>query len=384
MEDCEFCPEAVAAALAQQGEAADLILCGQMAAMAESGQVPYDLSRHLGWPVVAGVEEMAWENDALRMIVRKSSALVKMTVRLPLVGVVGNCPAVLRAATLRQRMANRGKTAEITEVSRVSAPNPQLIRPQMGRSCTMLDPEKPETLSLIRRLMTQQERPAQQTACPASPGLTILPDTAEGRMEAVQLAKRTGAGLQFGGELLDITPDAVTVRTAVCGGNLHWIKNLSLPLVMTAADAPPREERTQPAWITEEQILEEAAPNRLPQAATAVICGCGMGSRASCDRARQLAQDLGAGFGLTRPAALNAWGRPNEIVGQSGAALRCTCCLVLGAAGAGAFVQGIERAETVIAVNTDPHALIFQHADYGLLMDAGTLVRKLLEGGDIL
>ena len=104
-----------------------------------------------------------------------------------------------------------------------------------------------------------------------------------------------------------------------------------------------------------------------------------MGNRVNCELARTLAQRLGGGFGLTRAAALSGWGEPAEIVGQSGAAIAPKVCLVLGASGAGAFAAGIEKAACVVAVNTDEKALIFRHADVGVIADAPLAIRALLD-----
>ena len=129
-----------------------------------------------------------------------------------------------------------------------------------------------------------------------------------------------------------------------------------------------------------EKLLIPAEKTGLQEAPLVFVCGNGMGSREACDRVRSLAKSLGAGFGLTRPGALNAWGGTQEIVGQSGWILSPGLTVTLGASGAGAFLLGIEKSETILAVNTDPNALIFRSADYGIRMDAGKFVEKLEEG----
>ena len=81
---------------------------------------------------------------------------------------------------------------------------------------------------------------------------------------------------------------------------------------------------------------------------------------------------------MTRPAALESWGKVDEIIGGSGMALSSKTCLVLGASGAGAFMAGLEGVKNIIAVNTDEEALIFKQADVGLLTDAPKLVEAML------
>ena len=130
-------------------------------------------------------------------------------------------------------------------------------------------------------------------------------------------------------------------------------------------------------FVTEETLLEHSEDRGLSRASLVFACGNGMGSRENCDRARAAAERFGAAFGLTRPGALNAWGSTQEILGQSGLQISPRCCLVLGAAGAGAFLLGVQGAKTLIAVNRDEHALIFRHADYGIVMDAMEFLKKL-------
>ncbi|MEG1436307.1 MAG: FAD-binding protein, partial [Oscillospiraceae bacterium] len=99
----------------------------------------------------------------------------------------------------------------------------------------------------------------------------------------------------------------------------------------------------------------------------------------ACDKVRELAKKIGAGFGLTRPVALNGWGSTSEIIGQSGKIISPSICLALGTAGAGAFLVGIEGAKKIIAVNTDSNALIFKNADIGIKMDAIKFVDAMIQ-----
>lgn len=141
----------------------------------------------------------------------------------------------------------------------------------------------------------------------------------------------------------------------------------------------PTQEKYELNGLQWEKQLETSVQSGLSNPELVIVCGWGMGSRENCDKARILADRLGAGFGLTRPAALNGWGRPEEIVGQSGEKIVPRVCLVLGASGGGAFAVGIEGAGRIIAVNTDKNALIFRHADVGITQDAASLVDALLE-----
>ncbi len=219
------------------------------------------------------------------------------------------------------------------------------------------------------------------------PDYALLPDTNSGRQLAAGLAATTGSFLLTAASLSAVG----TVSRRVCASNLVWTQLPSLPVVLTMAQLPANVERipltaevSSPAWLISEEQISPAADNGFANPQLVVICGAGMGSRENCDKARRLADNLGAGFGLTRMAALSGWGSPDEIVGQSGASVSPEICLVLGASGAGAFAVGIENAGKVLAINIDRSALIFGNADIGMITDAPALVDKLLERMDSL
>ena len=390
----EFSPRRIAGLLAEtaEREQADLIITGTEAGWAQSGMVPYFLAERLNMPILSNAEGLTFEDGKLAVQSREPEGLVERRLSLPAVCTVGNSPAVLRFANLRARMACRSKKAELLpESSGIRQAEPVLTRPRIGRSCTVLPEEDVSSADRILALLREAAPGEEQTEnIPAwlegrSEDLILLPDSEAGRRAAVKLAAERELPCFFGGEITFCDDRSVTVKKLACAGNLEWTEELPLPAVVTVPVClwnrlPDRREPLEekpPLW--EKKLLEAGGQDSLSGARLAVICGCGMKNRENADKARALAEKLGAGFGLTRPAALNAWGSTTEIVGQSGHVIAPACALVLGAAGAGAFAAGIDKARCIIAVNTDREALIFDRSDYGLCMDAGTLVDELLK-----
>lgn len=419
----EFCPEEVGKTLAEAARGADLVITGKEASMAETGMVPFYLADALDYPILTGVETALWEEDGLHLRCREAAGLMEKTVSLPLTISVGNSPEVLRFAALRARMQCRGRKPEQGSGAVLGRKEPpRLSRPHTGRSCTMLDPEK-DLDFVVQMLMDaaggKGERSGKEGQLPlelsaflrensltvllpdrgdapkaalleiaGKPGLLLLPDTEAGRELAVYCGRKENRSCFFGGTIQSAETDTVTVKKRVFGANLEWTETLPLPAVLTCSQQELERlsvgknlrlsPEGRPEWLKQDVLLTPAEPGALQNASLVVACGSGIGSRESCDRGRTLAEGLGAGFGLTRPAALNAWGKTTEIIGQSGSQIAPACCLVMGAAGAGAFLVGIEKAKKIIAVNTDPNALIFQNADYGLLTDAVKLTEELL------
>ena len=382
LQNREFCPEKIGALLAKEAVGSDLILCGREAGMGETGMVPYVLAESLGIPLVADIRSADWM-EKLTVRCYDHRGLTEKNLGLPAVVTVGNSPEVLRMATLRQRMKFKDCKETVCPIEEQWEPEaPVLQRPETCRDCRMLDPLQEDSFLLIRQLLqkaaSRGSLSAEKTQIPTGKGLTCFPDTQGGRRAAVRKASTESLPCFFGGQVTALTEKTVTLEKRACGSNLLWKKPLSLPAVITCPDMEEEAQVPSPA-VEEERLLEPAAKKSLSQAALVLVCGNGMGSAAACEAVRDFAEKIGGSFGLTRPAAMNGWGDVGEMVGQSGSILGAEACLVLGVAGAGPFLRGCEKCHRVIAVNRDPHALIFNHADYGIVMDAGEFMKKLQE-----
>lgn len=121
-------------------------------------------------------------------------------------------------------------------------------------------------------------------------------------------------------------------------------------------------------WIDEKTFEPAEEENPLPGAEVLVIGGRGVGGEDGFIRLDGLAKSLGAQVGATRPAALAGWIGLERLVGQSGVAVRPRIALLFGVSGAAPFLAGLD-ADTVIAVNRDPDAPIFQATDVGVVAD---------------
>ena len=91
-----------------------------------------------------------------------------------------------------------------------------------------------------------------------------------------------------------------------------------------------------------------------------------------------LAERLGATFGCSRPVADSGWMPKAHQVGQSGTiASSCKLYIALGISGAVQHLAGMKHVETIIAVNTDPNAPMFNVAHYGATVDIFELAEAL-------
>jgi electron transfer flavoprotein alpha subunit len=122
---------------------------------------------------------------------------------------------------------------------------------------------------------------------------------------------------------------------------------------------------------TERIELREAPSGELDiaKADFLLALGRGIGSAESLPRLERLAEAIGATISVSGPLVEAGWASRTRKVGQSGKTVAPRVYLALGISGAAQHLAGMSRSRTIVAVNSDPGARIFDFAHYGAVAD---------------
>jgi electron transfer flavoprotein alpha subunit len=117
----------------------------------------------------------------------------------------------------------------------------------------------------------------------------------------------------------------------------------------------------------------------ISEADVLVSVGRGIEEEENLDLMRDLADAMGATLSASRPIVDSGWLPKNRQVGQSGKVVTPDVYIAIGISGAVQHVAGMKGADTIVAINTDPNAPIFDIADYGIVDDLFDVVPALTE-----
>ena len=138
-------------------------------------------------------------------------------------------------------------------------------------------------------------------------------------------------------------------------------------------DAAAIREKPEPPFQQAKQAVD------LSQAERIVSVGRGIKEQANIAVAQQLAEALGAEIAASRPICDAGWLPMDRQVGSSGQTVAPKLYLALGISGAIQHLVGMKGANTIVAINKDPDAPIFEVADYGIVGDLFEIVPAIIE-----
>ncbi len=118
-----------------------------------------------------------------------------------------------------------------------------------------------------------------------------------------------------------------------------------------------------------QMIMPEAGDVDITAHEVLVVVGRGIGKKEEIQVAEELAEALHAVVAASRPVIDAGWLPKSRQVGKSGLKVKPKVYLALGISGAPEHIEGMKESATIIAVNTDKNAPIFDVAHYGLVGD---------------
>lgn len=226
------------------------------------------------------------------------------------------------------------------------------------------------------------------------PAAVVLAATQDGREIAGRLAVRLESGV-----LTDVTEIAadgaaqqaifagavnVTARVrtgtpiyAVRPGAIEAIPADNSPTVEAASIELPGTDVTQAARITERVVEPKGPRPELTEARVVVAGGRGVGQ--SFALVEELADELGAAVGASR-AVTDGGVYPHQFqVGQTGKTVSPQLYIACGISGAIQHRAGMQTAQTIVVINKDADAPLFEIADFGVVGDVNVVVPQVLE-----
>jgi electron transfer flavoprotein alpha subunit len=227
----------------------------------------------------------------------------------------------------------------------------------------------------------------------ASPAAVLLAASADGKEIAGRLAARIGSGLLV--DVVEVKEGPVGVHSIFGGAfTVEAQANGDTPVITVragAVDAEPADGAGEKVTVEVPEPAENAAKvtarepavagdrPELTEATIVVSGGRGVGSAEKFSVVEELADSLGAAVGASR-AAVDSGYYPGQFqVGQTGKTVSPQLYIALGISGAIQHRAGMQTSKTIVAVNKDEEAPIFEVADYGVVGDLFKVAPQLTE-----
>jgi electron transfer flavoprotein alpha subunit len=225
-----------------------------------------------------------------------------------------------------------------------------------------------------------------------SPAAVLLPSNGEAKEVAARLAIKTGSGLVT--DAVAVEKDLTTTQSVFAGAYTVQARvTTGTPIITVKPNSvTPVEEPGAASVEAVEPVLSPESmgariTERRPRAASgrpelqeaAIVVSGGRGTNGDFTPVEAFADSLGAAVGASRAAVDAGWYPHANQVGQTGKTVSPQLYVATGISGAIQHRAGMQTSKTIVAVNKDEEAPIFELADFGVVGDLFTVLPQATE-----